>query len=1760
MKHLTYILALLSMFFALPILAQTGAGRASGIIVDPVPLAEISCSNSQACFEAIDAALGVAGVPGSPIIIEIPNGNIVSTDLSNITVLTASPIFTESGDILSIDPAQPWLTAVELSGAMTPCGPGDAARGINSDGSAFGCFTPSGGSGAWTDGADVVLNTTTKDVIVGTAKINGAQLSIDGEANQVQLAIQANAGQTANPIEVENSGGTVVFSVDPAGAVIASDLPAASLTGEVPASVVGNDHINALTDIGDLCPGSNIIERNSGDSAWACIPTPGGGSGDDVQVQALTFGDGSPTVVHTYDTDTTDPTSTVSNDGAVAFSGALSASNLSGTNTGDNTEATVVISGSTADIRSTGNDFYLDADGNDARGAGEHLVGDNYGRFYAADYLAGSTTDGIQEAIDACPATQGCKVYTRCGTRSISTRINIGDPTLDAAQPIGIHVYGCGGATATASGNGTRLDWSGGDLTATTLSSFFRLTGLGHGIHDMGLTSSSNLNYAIHVTGDQDDLTSQPQTSWHTYSNITAKAFKEYAVYIDDYAGPGNNAQVDNHTFDRITIEDDETALDNTGKGCFKVDDEQTSSNLVTRMTCANWSEKGIQIVNGGLNVTHSDMVNSAGDCLTPASCWAVYVEPNSISKHFFMDQVHTEVGEGNAWNGPGGAVDTASEYSSWTIRDSSVSMKEVADRTLLAWNTHGRLLVEGNQFSGLCVDLWNDVGVPQTSGTPPDGKCDFDGLVFGSKTRTIDIGCDTIGCTGADDSNQLKFGWFNNTLRGERTYTFDYSVDTTDPIIVSSDYDGPFGGDCNGGNCFPKDYDGDGTKWTKCDCGTGTTPGPTVNWICGLYVNHAAGTFVDGKSDDAPGTHPSCRFNGERIWDDAQDDLNVLHNQLVDGDEVHFADGVYVQQGYDRNSGTDPTGLCWNSATRDYTGDCPVQTWSDGSSSTQLGGAVRLFKDGIKYIADSGMDDDAEEDYQRENVWWLDNRGEFEPMNCRGLNLGYGTLNKSETCTGFPPVLHGSHIIRSAKVLEQESSTLDATFPSADFPSYEMCVCNDKDDAACTVTTGWGLSDPAIEATNWNSNASAGSVIRIDAGTEDYDNRISYHFELQEAPTETCGYKDITTSILISGSSGSTHNANDCTGESTHCAQLFTQTAILPAGANSLAGYWMEFTSGVLDGQRYMISTNTTQRMRLNRSLPELPAPSDGIRILGGCTTADDCGIVVKLGLKTIDTGSEVIGTAVPHAYDAFDREALAPTLANVWLMKNQDDYITVNSEVRGITFAPQDWLGSSTNCYLNTLATGPNLHLNPGNDGTSAATACNTSCGPMAADEFGDPGAPTTLTCDTGPLTSISSVQNSGFKDTAYYYGSYDPTHGSNTWIDGHEGSISGYYDGIRVMYHKHGALMDPPGNIRVENSYFAYNTNLKLPVTSSNTLIGTFGAFTTWRNNMFFGNVNRCNSIGACPLFNVGQNHLLDGNHFVSNRGVVLRVPNQADGARIVNNVFQGNRGLDIYFTCNNTDIAHPDVGPCTNIVVQGNRFAAGGYGDGQDNAVTHVLISNTEANGFGVGNLAFIGNTVEVETPNPGIDSSGGYSYEGDPTCVDLYDNINCTTGSPQDEMPQTTGAADGFCDATCVPKMWAGQDCFVGFSDTAGTAGMNDANNVMFEGNMLSGQGKLFCGAQSRDPDKGASGWVDGYPIVGLNKIGSRSIRGIVQPHADFDKISEATTECASNPNFWDWAFVVDDAYNAHDCGEAAGTGTRDNVCRCQSDGTLIDAW
>jgi len=90
------------------------------------------------------------------------------------------------------------------------------------NGSGWVAYEGAGGTGAFSDAGDpVVLNTTTKDVVIGTAQKNTSKLTVDGEEDVVQVTFQCHSTQTSNPecFVVESSTGTVLFSVEVDGTV-----------------------------------------------------------------------------------------------------------------------------------------------------------------------------------------------------------------------------------------------------------------------------------------------------------------------------------------------------------------------------------------------------------------------------------------------------------------------------------------------------------------------------------------------------------------------------------------------------------------------------------------------------------------------------------------------------------------------------------------------------------------------------------------------------------------------------------------------------------------------------------------------------------------------------------------------------------------------------------------------------------------------------------------------------------------------------------------------------------------------------------------------------------------------------------------------------------------------------------------------------------------------------------------------------------------------------------------------------------------------------------------------------------------------------------------------------------------------------------------------------------------------------------------------------------------------------------------------------
>lgn len=112
--------------------------------------------------------------------------------------------------------------------------------------------------------------------------------------------------------------------------------------------------VDSLGEIGDLCAGTQILQRNSGDTAWECIATPAGGgdvlgpvtsadntvarfNGTDnktIQSSAVTIGDEGATTVITVAVTGTDPVLTAG-DGTFDFSVPVTATSFTADDPGD---------------------------------------------------------------------------------------------------------------------------------------------------------------------------------------------------------------------------------------------------------------------------------------------------------------------------------------------------------------------------------------------------------------------------------------------------------------------------------------------------------------------------------------------------------------------------------------------------------------------------------------------------------------------------------------------------------------------------------------------------------------------------------------------------------------------------------------------------------------------------------------------------------------------------------------------------------------------------------------------------------------------------------------------------------------------------------------------------------------------------------------------------------------------------------------------------------------------------------------------------------------------------------------------------------------------------------------------------------------------------------------------------------------------------------------------------------------------------------
>jgi len=183
----------------------------------------------------------------------------------------------------------------------------------------------------------------------------------------------------------------------------------------------------------------------------------------------------------------------------------------------------------------------------------------------------------------------------------------------------------------------------------------------------------------------------------------------------------------------------------------------------------------------------------------------------------------------------------------------------------------------------------------------------------------------------------------------------------------------------------FPQDFDGDGTTWKTCDCGgtDGMSPGYNAGYICGWFrTSDYVLTQVDYSgasgpySADAASNPVECRFHGQRVWDDATDDINALYGQSESGIRIDVEPGTYALKGMDVPTTDDADSVphvsttCWDSSTSAYGDSCP--TTPDGRV---LGVSTEIPKDFTKFIG-AGADSNGDIDLKYEGSMFVTNNG----------------------------------------------------------------------------------------------------------------------------------------------------------------------------------------------------------------------------------------------------------------------------------------------------------------------------------------------------------------------------------------------------------------------------------------------------------------------------------------------------------------------------------------------------------------------------------------------------------------------------------------------------------------------------------------------------------------------------------------------------------------------------------------------------------------
>ncbi len=370
------------------------------------------------------------------------------------------------------------------------------------------------------------LRTTNIATIAGdtimSLTVSNQALTVTSGNDDVQLAVKANGTQTQNLLEVQNSSGTPLMTVSAAGAIAASNFSGSSSgsnTGDVTLGSVGSS------------PNGNAASLSG-------------------QVLTLQPADGSNPGVITAGTQ--------SIGGAKTFTGAISASNLSGTNTGDISLSAVGSSPNANGASLTGQVLNLQA-----------ADGSNPGALTAiAQSIGGIKTFASAPVLSALTASQ--VVVTDAGKALASLAYASANTALALVQRDGSGNFAAGTITAaltgTASGNTTISAQTNHGVVIASSTNAMTSTGAG----SAGQVLTSN--------GASSDPTFQAPAGGASSFTMTSQS-TTYAAVINDYV------LVTKGSAWTITLP---TAVGQSGKSiCILITDNNPANALTINTTSA---------------------------------------------------------------------------------------------------------------------------------------------------------------------------------------------------------------------------------------------------------------------------------------------------------------------------------------------------------------------------------------------------------------------------------------------------------------------------------------------------------------------------------------------------------------------------------------------------------------------------------------------------------------------------------------------------------------------------------------------------------------------------------------------------------------------------------------------------------------------------------------------------------------------------------------------------------------------------------------------------------------------------------------------------------------------------------------------------------------------------------------------------------------------------------------------------------------------